>query len=120
MSSEAYEREENDSWSDSRYIQPEPDAEETCAVCCGTGRVKVTDGFDFTKQPDKWVPILESRGCDAAACYQFVALASSGNKGYYEAMSLVGKLMKKEGAGYGVHNPSGFIMTGVKEGWHKL
>ena len=73
-------------------------------VCCGTGRVKAH----------------ESRGCDEAACFQFVAFASSGNKCYFEAMSLVGKIFKKKGAGYPVHNISGFVMKGVKDVWHNL
>ena len=76
--------------------------------------MKTCEGFDFTKQPDKWVPILESRGCDEAACFKFVALASSGNKGYYAAMSLTGKICKKEGAGYPDNNISGFIMKGCR------
>ena len=124
VSNVAYEREGDDSWSDSRYAWPESaasiDAEENCPVCCGTGHVKICEGFDFTKQPDKWVPILQSRGCDEAACLQFVALASAGSKGYFETMSLIRKILKKEGAGYPVHNISGFFMKGVKDGWHNL
>ena len=84
MSNEAYERDTGDSWSDRRYALPESaapvDAEETSPVRCGTGRVETCEGFDFTKQPSKWVPILESRGCDEAACFQFVALDSSAKR----------------------------------------
>ena len=85
MSSEAYEREKDDSWSDSRYAWPESAApvvaEHNCPVCCDTDHVKTFEGFGITKQPYKWVPILESRGCDEAACLQIVALARSGSKG---------------------------------------
>ena len=47
-------------------------------------------------------------------------LHSSREGGKVEALSIVHKLLEKDSGGYGVTNPSGFVVASVRDAWHNV
>ena len=60
------------------------------------------------------------RDIDSRALTDWCSLYSASEFRKAQALELLHKVLKKDSGGYAVRNPSAFVVTGVKEAWHKV
>ena len=64
--------------------------------------------------------LLTERGVDQRALTDWCSLYSATPFRKSQALAIIHKVLKKESGGYAVRKPSAFIVTSVKEAWHKV
>ena len=77
------------------------------------GAAETPDWVTFNKDPMVWRSYLEKTGVDEAAQQSLFLLAQSSTENYWEANSIISKLIKKVVDRRELRNPSGFVFSSV-------